>query len=404
MDYYLSGFMKYTRTWYLGLGMLGALVAVLHHACRNIRRELPCARTSIVSGVDGMHCFRKGDVKVIVVCPRLHNGARAPCIDLTDVRLTVTDASAAKPVRVRVQAQLDVRDGSIQLQFEFEASVQLFVLEKLCVRVHVCGALLTQFHGRTSAKLCSQHVVKSESYFMAICPDGTRLAVSSPSKNTVSLYALPDMQFLSTFDRTELHSPLGLCFSDDRTLLIADHRNDRVQRWALDGAQLASYAAQSPRCVASRDDTLVIGCSQGVRVLSLKSGVVLHDWKDESFIAAVAVVNATTLAVAIREVIRVDAGYVHGAVGLYALDGTLFMHVARDISSFGLATCANDCLLVSDYNQGRIHVFSLDGRKLDVPLAECRFKDEPWSIAVSKECVYVLELSLGLTPTINVFK
>jgi hypothetical protein len=245
---------------------------------------------------------------------------------------------------------------------------------------------------------------------MAIHPAGTHLAAVTNSehdehggldmysRHRLDVYELPAMNLLATLDllsdslsgsRATRLSLSGLCFTDAGTLLVADYENDHVQHLTLGGLNIASYTVCDPICVASRGDIMAIGTNGGVYVCALKSGA-MQSLNSNCNIQAIAFADKDTLAV---------ANYTKRTVSLYTLTGKLIKHLARAIYSYGLAMCADGCLLASDYILKRIRVFAPDGTELTTsPLATHIFQTHPRSIALSGERVYALEYNSSIVP------
>ena len=388
-------------------------------SCR-VYNKLPDAAASTIDGV-GIRSFHRHNANTILIYPRLPNGAHAAYVAIDDVCLTVTDGDDACPVRVRVQIQPDLGNGNISIAYTLDAGSGS-VPKEICVRVHVCGALLVDvrvarsaFNGRVGGRLRAQHTLfTNQDGFMAaaICQTGARIAFSDcwgTGVNNfgccVNVFALPDFQFIGKLGKkgngpTELNHPHGLCFTDAGTLLIADCENNRVQHWTLDGEWIASYFVEKPYCVAVHGDTVVAGgdSRNGTRVFSLSCGAEVSKWSSEGCMTAVAFVDAVSLVV---------AKLAGETVGLYTLEGVLKVQLAVGLLSVGLAVCADGYLLVSDLiSQRRVHVFSTDGNELITsPFASYLFKlGHPRAIAIHAEHAYVLEhAGLGKI-RINVFE
>ncbi len=248
-------------------------------------------------------------------------------------------------------------------------------------RGQTCGVLQQSYHD----------CVLDYGFCVAIHPSGTHLVVSNFDLHTLSVHALPDMQFVATLGsfgtgRTELDCPHEICFADDGTLLIADYGNRRVQHWTFDGAWITSYATpQWPSYLALRSGVLVVasGFKKGLRVFSLESNVTLHTWPKGVSISAVSFVNTTTLALGTHD---------KQTVQLHALDGTFLKQLAVGFFCFCLATCADGCLLVADRENQRVRVFSSEGKELlAAPLALRAFKGKVESVVVHAANAYVIE-------------
>ena len=370
------------------------LTTVLRECCQ-IYTKLPSAATSTI---DGVHCFRRSGANVITICPRLCDGTLAAYICSGDVQLIVRDA-AHRPLRVQVQL-IKNSDGNIALRYALDdVRSQLTLTMELCVRA--CGVTLVDtcvraapFDARTAGRLCGQHVLTDAAFRIAIHPAGTHLVASNPLWDTLSVYELPDMKLSATLGSCgsgpgEFNSIGDMCFTDVGTLLVVDFGNNRVQHWTLGGSSIATLAIKSPHCVASRGTTIVVGTASGMRFPLLER----RDWGRQlrilqtHSIAAVAFANSVTLAISISDL---------KTVGLYTMRGELLKQLSVDISSNSLVTCADGCLLVSDFSKGRIRVFAPDGAELtSSPFAAHTFRPNPVSIALRGEHVYVLEITLN---------
>ena len=403
----------------------------LHVAIRDaciVYDKLPDATASTVRG-NGVRFFYMHAANVICICPRLPNGMTcAAYVDIEDVCLTVINTDDARPVHVRAKAQLSSVNGGISVAYTLEADVEITPKE-ICVHVHVCGVLLASarvrvaFDGRKNCRLHAQHNLPPLSSQMAIHPAGTHLAIYTDC--FINVFTLPNLQFARKLDvggkstgqnfpvlddcnynnsgsffalYPNPNNPLGLCFTDAGALLTTDPNNDHcVQHWTLDGKCTASYAVeQGPLCITSHGDMVAVGFANknGVCVFSLESGAVISKWLDGSSVYAATFVDATTLAIAKKSTYKTET------VSLYTHMGALKRQMATNTESFGLAVCADGCLLVSDHRQRRIRVFSLDGSELVTSFSV----QSPCEIAVSAEYAYVFEDLCGGLSRIRVFK
>jgi hypothetical protein len=375
------------------LVVMNDLCATIHSACR-VYNELLSTVTSITSGV-GTRFFRTHAANPILIEPRLVDGTRAACVAIEDVCVTASDDSNALPICVYTQIRVDSERGNITITYTL-GNVDA-APRAMRVHVHVCSVSLVDvrvapkaFDSRTGGHLHIRRAFPDFSGYMAIHPTGSCLAVTDYSTSCVIVFSLPDMQFVRKFGRRgsgpgELYNPCGLCFIATGTLLVMDYSNARVAHWTLDGEWITSYDVPRPWCVAARGDVVVIGCSfsQGMYELSLQSGVVTSVLGENS-ISAVAFMDATTLAVANRSALAIE---------LYTLEGTFKQQIDTDaIFSFGLAVCADGCLLVSDCNQKRVRVFLPTGIESDAsPLASYSFENSIRTVALHDEHAYVLE-------------
>ena len=376
--------------------MLALLRTALGECCK-IYAKLPSAEMSVIGGDGARHFRRLGVANVVTICPRLYDGTLAAYVCPDDVQLVVSDATHGL-LRVQVQSDPSMSgDGNITLRYMLDGDCDQLVT-KLRVCVRVCGVLLADmcvttatFDGRTSGHRCDQHTLAHMDCAsnMAINPVGTHLVTSDSHQRALKVYGLPDMNFISVINLALSGygpvAPHGLCFTDTGALLVADYVGDRVLNLTLQGLVAATYAvSSSPFSIASRGDVVVVGSCSGVCVLSLETGVT-RTWA-AGRINAIAFVDADTLAVSFSVCFREMAG-------LYTLDGRLLRKIVdTDIISAGLATCADGCLLVTDYYRKRIWVFAPDGMNLTTsPLAAHVFQEHPRSIAVCGERVYVLE-------------
>jgi hypothetical protein len=375
--------------------MMNEWRAAICSAC-HIHHSLPCNETSIVTG-NGTRFFHTHAANVICICPRLSNGACATYVMIEDVCLAAADACDARPILVRTQVQVDSGSGNISIAYFIVETGRLPKEMRLCV--YVCGVLLidVRVHKVFGGELCSQHALEPGSVYthydyVAIHPAGTHLAISDCTSHCVCTFALPNFQVVNKLGSrgtgsAGLRGPRGLCFTDIGTLLIADHYNDRVQHWTLHGTCIASYHVLQPWRVAAHSNLVAIGCigKGGVHIFSLDSDDsddVISSWLCGSSITAIAFVDATTLAI---------ANYTSETIGLYTLEGALKKQFRTDIISHCLM-CAEDCLLVVDWRQKRVCVFSMDGFQLDAsPFAAQLFTIHIHMIALFAERVFVLE-------------
>ena len=373
----------------------------MHKLCLEIRgaclvhHELPSVKTSIVSG-EGLRSFNARAENMIFISPRLSSGTRAAYIMPEDVCLTAIDVNA-RLLCMCVHVQLDPKSSNIAITFTLD-SVVGFTPKEIRVRVHVCGVLLVNvcvckaFSGLTDGRFLQSRVFSGFLSYATIHPAGTHLVVSDFIRNCVEVFTLPDFQLVKTFvgkymgtDPDELKNPRGLCFSSAGTLLIADYKNDCVQHWTLDGEWIASYPVQKPTCIALFCDAIAVGCcyGNGVHVFSIESGAEISRWLNKNVVHAIAFLNATTLAIAVRTTETID---------LYTLEGVFKRRLAVGIISFGLAVCADGCLLVSDWDQKRVRVFSIDGGEIVTsPFAERAYEGTVGAVATTTTCAYVLE-------------
>ena len=370
------------------------LHAAICNACV-VHNRLPSNETSSVRG-ESLRSFYTRAENMIFISPRLSDGTRAAYIVSEDVCLTVTNADA-QLLCVRVHVHLDPESGNITITYTLDSDT-VIVPAKIHVRVHVCGVLLVDvsvhraFSGRTDGRLQSRHSPNSPlpCKHIAIHSTGVYLVVSDYIGCCVNVFTLPDFQFVRKLGgkkgigSTELSLPCGLCFTSAGTLLVADYFNDRVQHWTLDGEWVASYPVQRPSCIALCGNAIAVGrYERGVHVLSLKSGAVLSKWLNGNSILGMTAVSATALAVSTRGAKTID---------LYTLEGMLKRRLAVGIDPYGLAMCVDGCLLVSDWNQKRIRVFSMDGVEIVTsPFVSHTFEGIIGEVVSHADHVYVLE-------------
>jgi hypothetical protein len=382
--------------------MLATLRTGLDQLHCSIYSDLPSAVPSTVDG-SGIRFFHARAANNIFVCPCLPNGACAAYVVITDVCLTVTDGNA-RPVRVCTQTRLDSSSGTASITYVLDTDAAP-VPKELHVRVHVCGVLLVDvrvrkaFDGRTDGQLHCQHASERNvfAHCIAIHPTGAHLVISDYAGSCLNVFARASFQFVKTLGRmgagpTELFGPRGLCFTDAGTLLITDYCNHRVQRWTLNGEWIATYPVRDPFCVTSRGDVFAVGSLfyRGVRVFSLESGAETGKWLCRSNISAIAAVSADTLVI---------ADHTAEMLELYTLEGVLKQRLATGIISFGLAVCADDCLIAADWYQARVRVFSTtDGAELTTSaFATHTFEGFLRTIVLYAEHVYILEELIGVT-------
>ena len=392
--------------------MLDVICAALTQSC-HIFVKLPDAKTSIIGG-DGIHCFRRLDTNTITIHPRLHDGTPAIYICPDDVQLVVLDANHKM---LHAQVRLDIAsDGNIRLQYTLGDCDQFAPTAELRVCVRVCGVALVNvcvraamFNGRTAGSPCGQHAqhVFTNTYmtYMAINPAGTHLVAILQSetggvvKIGIGVFELPEMKMVTTLAS---HGGSALCFTDAGTLLVVDYGNASVHHLTLEGLDISSYKTRWPKHVASRGDVFAVATGDGMRVCSLEHRTVLCAWLDNPTWSAVAIIFTDEKTLAVYY-------YYERMVRLYTLDGSLVkqLNATSGIISSGLAFCADDCLLVSDFNRKCVRVFALDDTEL-APFAVHAFQLHPLSypnsIALRGEYAYVLE-TMGMTKSIiHVFK
>ncbi len=380
------------------------LRAALRNAC-SVYNKLPDAAASTVDG-SGVRSFCTRAANTVCICPRFSDGARTACVVLEDVCLLVTDASDSRSMHVHAQTQLDSKSGNIRIAYALEADAGS-APKVMRVCVHVCGVLLVDtrvvrrsFDGQTDGRLHTQHMFPRQGCRMAVHPTGTRMAVhpagtciafSDHCTDCVNVFTLPDFQCIGKLGEkgagpTGLDFPSGLCFTDVGTLLIADCGNNRVQHWTLDGVWLASYyPVGKPWCVDARGDAVAVGCDYGtgVRVFSSSTGLPSGEWLVGGCVSAVAFMDAGTLAIAY---------YSGESIDLYTLQGVLKTRLAYNIISFGLAVCADGCLLASDFRRNCVRVFLPTGDEWNASLfSTYSFEKRPCTIAVHAGHAYVLE-------------
>ena len=378
------------------------LRAAICRACR-VYNTLPCADASIIGG-DGIRFFRTHGENTIIICPVQPDGARSAFVMAEDVCLTASDSNAC-PVHVRTQIRLDSGNGDIAIAYMLDGAGS--APKEIHVRVYICGVLLVDmrvlktFSARTHVQLHSKHELeRGNAFCTAFHPAGTHVATTF--LHYVNVYTLPDFKFVGRLGekgtgKTELIRPHDLCFTEAGTLLVVDFGNDRVQHWDLNGEWIATYSAFSrkPHRIAACGDMLVVGCYCGVvRVFSQKSDFAT-EWCCKHTVTAVTFVDATTLAIATLD----------NTIGLYTLEGTTMGYFASDIVSFGLAVCADGCLLVSDYERKRVRVFSTTGDELDTaPFSAYSFEISPLSIGLCLDRAYVFEQLRSGAPRVCMFE
>jgi hypothetical protein len=387
------------------------LRTAIHSACR-VHNTLPCAVTSIIGGDDIRFFCARGE-NTIHVRPVQLDGTRASFVMAEDVCLTALN-SESHPVSVCAHIRLDSGNGDIIIAYMLDGAGP--APKEMHVRVRICGVLLVDvcvlktFSAHTRAQLHSKHVLEHGStFYVAFHPAGTHVAITSGSnhggiaQHCVNVYTLPDLTFVEKWGKkgsgkAELHSPHGSCFTEAGTLLVVDRYNARVQHCTLGGKWIATYSmTQVPQCVASCGDTIAVGgASDGVHVFSQKSGHLTDRWLFKNTISAIMFTDATTLVIATLK----------RTVGLYTLKGAMIRNFASDLISYGLAACADGCLLVSDFNRCCVRVFSTTGGNelVTAPFSAFSFERPPLSIGLYLDRAYVFEQLCSGAPRVCVFE
>lgn len=127
-----------------------------------------------------------------------------------------------------------------------------------------------------------------ENVGIAVNSDSSLMAISNCKNHTVTLYALPSGDKLTSFGGNSqvLHSPTKLCFTCDGTLLIAEFANHRLQE--ITAAATCDHVrflgagefTTGPTAVAASHDVIAVtlgdGAFETVFVLDRLTGRTMH--------------------------------------------------------------------------------------------------------------------------------
>ena len=221
-------------------------------------------------------------------------------------------------------------------------------------------------------------VINSSKYGMAVSPDEKWLVVADCSKQAVVVYELSSGAVVRTIGGPgngpcQFNSPYRLCFAPNSNILVCDRGNGRVQELTTEGAHVRSIAVSSqyPCSICCDGSVIVVGRNSSagrcqVEVYDYKSGTLLR-----SFAPYGSAAGQVHYAWGVR--LTPDGKHVlvaeHGnqRLSLFTLEGAFVKHIGAGIVATGekdVDFAANGEIIVADYRNHRICVFSADGSTL----------------------------------------
>jgi hypothetical protein len=341
-------------------------------------RELPDGAVSSESG-RGMKSFVKGAAvvarNVVVVYPRVFSGVFAEYVKPVDACLMLRDDTGSL---IDVHVIVDrVDDGGLQLVYAVTAEC----VNKLSVSVTVCGVAIghdVTVQSGYDAIYGTSHVasydVGTEKSGMGVNADGSMMAVSF---NT-PLHQVHVFRLALTFERvcvigrygtgpTEFNYPKRLCFTDD-SILVCDWYINRVQQLTVAGEYLSSFTVKRPVSIAVHGDMVAVGTDDGpIELHSRATGERIRRFGSRGNGPGQIGGYHTSIRFTADGTCLLVAEYDNRRLSLFTVDGVFMKHIGagaladgwRDVS-FG----AGGEIIVADRHKHRICVFSSDGDTL----------------------------------------
>jgi DNA-binding beta-propeller fold protein YncE len=313
-----------------------------------------------------------------------------------------------------------VGDGGFQLVY----AVTVDRVNKLSVNVTVCGVVIgppVTVMSRYDAINGSNHVASYDvgpdnKYGMAVNADRSMMAVSyggdvspfggflRPSQNIHVFQLTPSFQRACVIGRegtgpAEFDGPYRLCFTDDDTILVCDYDNNRVQHLTVVGEYIRSFAVRLPFSIAVHGDMVAVGTADGpIEIHSLSTGELISRFGSRGEGPGKIGRYATGIRLTPDGTCLLVAEYRNGRLSLFTVDGVFVKHIGagelakgpKDVS-FG----AGGEIIVADSGNHRICVFSPDGDTLirtwgSYGTAAGQF-EYPRALAVSGLYLYVMD-------------
>jgi hypothetical protein len=392
----------------------------------------PDASKSEIGG-PGLSLFTHGQPAEIIVTPCAFDGSPVEYVREFDIKVSATDA-LGNAVDMTVKT---TRTHADAFSWKLLYTVADPDIKYLKLHVSVDGVSMVALGGtpvyatfnykraqlQGQYELCMPGPARAVNT-MAVNATGTNVAawwqyreaviyVYSICAKTGELEALPALkQDAAAPDK--LGVVLGVCFTDDNTLLIVDHVPReymyRLCHSALDGTPLASPIVLSryshAGLVASHGDVVAIGedsdfrRSAAVCLRSRSGGNVVKSWPIEISPNAILFINASTLGVSGYATAPNMTTTSVAMICLYDLDGACLRKIIPEATYepfarvLGLSACADGCLLISllmdEATKRMVYAYDPHGDEQPVPF-NAVFKDawNPYSIAVRGPYVYV---------------
>ena len=241
---------------------------------------------------------------------------------------------------------------------------------------------------------------------MTVNANGSMMAVSYLDLDQVHVFQLrPSLERVCVIGRegtgpAEFELPRRLFFTDDDTILVCDHNNNRVQQLTGAGEYLSSITVRMPFSIAAHGDMVAVGTTASpIEIHSLATGELIRRFGSLGDGPGQIGGWATGIRFTPDGSCLLVAEWRNPRLSLFTVDGVFMKHIGPGILdcwgnndvSFG----AGGEIIVADSENHRISVFSPDGDTLiktwgSYCTAAGKF-EHPKVLAVSSSYLYVLD-------------
>ena len=265
-------------------------------------------------------------------------------------------------------------------------------------------------------------VVSASKYGMAVSPDERWMAVSEygGQGHTVTVYDLASGSAVRVIGGPKLgkrpcefSNPFKVCFTPTGNILVCDYSNGRVQEVTVDGTHVRSITMPTAWTVCCDGSAIVVGryCAgsgTAIHKFAFKSGQKLLDFARNGSAAGQIGSNVEGLRITPDGKHLLVSEFTNKRLSLFTLEGTFVKHIGAGIVSDGhkdVEFAENGDIIVADYGNNRICVFSADGSTLlrcwgGRGSGDGQFRN-PTALAVRGSRLYVLDCS---SPRVQVFE
>jgi DNA-binding beta-propeller fold protein YncE len=375
--------------------------------------DLPDSALSTLSG-RGMKNFVKGAAgetfNIVFVYPRVSSGALAEYMRPDDVCLMLRD-DAGSLIDARVTVK-HVPDRGLQLAFILTA--QCANRPSLSMSVTVCGVpfgppvtVLSGYDAINGTSLAATFDVGvGEKGGMAVNADGSMMAVSfgNPTHQVHVFRLTPSFEQVRVIGKqgnrpAEFQQPVRLCFADADSLLVCDLGNNRVQQLTVAGDYLNSFTVQRPVSIATYCDMVAVGSADGhISIRSLARDELKCCFGTQGAAAGLIGWYASGVRFSPDGTCLLVVEYNNHRLSLFSIDGVFMRNIGSGVLGDGdkdVAFGADGNIVTADYKNHRICVFSPDEGTLlntwgtqDTLFGKFNL---PHALAVSGSFLYVMD-------------
>jgi WD40 repeat protein len=258
-------------------------------------------------------------------------------------------------------------------------------VREVAIRINVCGVVvwtgLIRSSEITGRHLQSYCIAAGWSFGLVVTSNGRYMAVSCNSDHKLRVYRL-EADGAATLLHTvgkygdgqkQFDKPSKMCMTPAGTLLVCEYRNDRVQELTgLGEAELQHVRfipAAAAWSIALHGDTLAVGTDRGtIKLLSYASGALLLSIGSKGSWPGQIGLKCEGLRFTPDGQFIVAAEQVNKRLSMFRVsDGGFMKHIGAGMVADGykdVQFALNGELLVADYRNHRVCVFSADGDTL----------------------------------------